>query len=373
MGRRSSVIAAVAALGCALLSACTEEEPSTPAPASPAPAASGSPSSAGPAATAPDLAAPREVATGIRVPWGLAFLPGGDALVSERNSGRILQIAAAGGAPREVYRVPGVAAQGEGGLLGLAVSPAHAQDRYVYAYFTASGDNRIVRFRLGESAAPQVIFSGIAKAGVHNGGRIAFGPDGMLYAGTGDASRRELSQNASSPNGKILRLTPDGAPAPGNPTAGSPVYSLGHRNVQGLAWDSAGRLFATEFGQNRFDEVNRIEPGRNYGWPTVEGTGDGGGRFVSPLVVWATSEASPSGAAIIGNTLYVAALAGERLWVVPLTGDGGTGQPAAQLRGIGRLRTVVAAPDGSLWVTTSNTDGRGDIRTGDDRILRFGS
>jgi glucose/arabinose dehydrogenase len=373
MGRRSSVIAAVAALGCALLSACTDDEKpaASPAPASPAPAASGSPSSAGPAATTPNLAAPREVATGIRVPWGLAFLPGGDALVSERNSGRVLQIAAAGGAPREVYRVPGVAAQGEGGLLGLAVSPTFTQDRYVYAYFTASGDNRIVRFRLGESAAPQVIFSGITKAGVHNGGRIAFGPDGMLYAGTGDASRRDLSQNASSPNGKILRLTPDGAPAPGNPTAGSPVYSLGHRNVQGLAWDSAGRMFATEFGQNRFDEVNRIEPGRNYGWPEVEGTGDGGGRFVSPLVVWATSESSPSGAAIIGNTLYVAALGGERLWLVPLTGDGGTGRPTATLRGIGRLRTVVAAPDGSLWLSTSNTDGRGDIRTGDDRILRF--
>src|SRR5687767_15030428 len=151
MRRRSSVIAAVAALGCALLSACTDDEnpAASPAPASPAPAASGSPSSAGPAA-APNLAAPREVATGIRVPWGLAFLPGGDALVSERNSGRILQIAAAGGAPREVYRVPGVAAQGEGGLLGIAVSPTFAQDRYVFAYFTASNDNRIVPLRFGD-------------------------------------------------------------------------------------------------------------------------------------------------------------------------------------------------------------------------------
>jgi glucose/arabinose dehydrogenase len=311
------------------------------------------------------------MATGIDVPWGLAFLPGGDALVSERNSGRILRVPAAGGAASEVYTVPGVAAQGEGGLLGVAVSPAFAEDRYVYAYFTASGDNRIVRFRLGETAPPQVVFSGIVKAGTHNGGRIAFGPDGMLYAGTGDAQRRQLPQDPSSPNGKILRLTPDGQPAPGNPTAGSPVYSLGHRNVQGLAWDAQGRLFATEFGQNRFDEVNRIEPGRNYGWPEVEGSGDGGGRFAAPLVVWQTSESSPSGAAIVGGSLYVAALRGERLWVVPLTGDGGTGRPAAALRGIGRLRTVVAAPDGALWVTTSNTDGRGDERNGDDRILRY--
>jgi len=382
MRRPAGVTAALTSLvfGCALLTACGDDNDgaqptgSTPAAASSAPAAS--PGSARPAVP-PNLAAPQEVATGLDVPWGLAFLPDGDALVSERGTGRVLQIAAGrsaadpGAAAREVYRVPGVAAAGEGGLLGLAVSPSFAQDRYVYAYFTASGDNRIVRFKLGEGGAPQVIYSGIAKAGIHNGGRLAFGPDGMLYVGTGDASRRELSQNASSPNGKILRLTPDGAPAPGNPTAGSPVYSLGHRNVQGLAWDTAGRLFATEFGQNTFDEVNRIEPGRNYGWPEVEGNGDGGGRFTAPLVVWKTSESSPSGAAIIGNTLYVAGLRGERLWVIPLTGDGATGQPTVQLQGRGRLRSVAAAPDGSLWVTTSNRDGRGVERAGDDRIYRF--
>ncbi|GIJ68436.1 PQQ-dependent sugar dehydrogenase [Virgisporangium ochraceum] len=372
MGLRPSVVAVVAVLGGALLGACGDEESptATPAPATsaPAPSASAGSASARPAAT-PNLGAPQQMATGVDVPWGLAFLPGGDALVSERNSGRILQIS--GGTTREVYRVPGVAAAGEGGLLGIAVSPGFAQDRYVYAYFTASGDNRIVRFRLGESAAPQVVFSGIVKAGTHNGGRIAFGPDGMLYVGTGDAQQRPLSQNPSSPNGKILRLTPDGKPAPGNPTEGSPVYSLGHRNVQGLAWDAQGRLYATEFGQNRFDEVNRIEPGRNYGWPEVEGSGDGGGRFAAPLLVWQTSESSPSGAAIIGGTLYVAALRGERLWVVPLTGDGRTGQPAAQLQNLGRLRTVEVAPDGSLWVTTSNTDGRGDERSGDDRVVRF--
>jgi glucose/arabinose dehydrogenase len=301
------------------------------------------------------------------VPWGLAFLPDGSALVAERDSGRVLQVAVGGGAPREVYRVPGVQAGGEGGLLGLAVPADHATTRHVYAYHTAAADNRIVRFELGGGGAPEVIFDGIGKAGIHNGGRIAFGPDGMLYAGTGDAAERPVSQDPSDTNGKILRLTPDGRPAPGNPAEGSPVYSLGHRNVQGLAWDAQGRLFGIEFGQNRLDEVNVITPGGNYGWPEVEGTG-GGGRFTDPVVTWRTDDASPSGAAVAGDTLYVAALRGERLWTVPVAG----GAPTAELTGrYGRLRTVEVAPDGALWVTTSNTDGRGDVRDGDDRILRF--
>jgi glucose/arabinose dehydrogenase len=280
-------------------------------------------------------------------------------------------VPAAGGRAQEVYRVPGVDPAGEGGLLGLAVSPNYAGDQYVYAYFTAESDNRIVRFRLS-GGGPEVVFDGIDKAGIHNGGRIAFGPDGMLYAGTGDAGDRGESQDPDDPNGKILRLTPDGDPAPGNPRAGSPVYSLGHRNVQGLAWDAQGRLFASEFGQNTFDEVNLIQPGRNYGWPEVEGNGDtDGGRYTNPLVTWGTDEASPSGAAIAGGTLYVAALRGERLWTVPLQGDR-LGEPRAELRDrYGRLRTVERAPDGSLWVATSNQDGRGDPRGGDDRILRF--
>ncbi|KXK63030.1 glucose sorbosone dehydrogenase [Micromonospora rosaria] len=322
-------------------------------------------------AGAPDLGAGEEVARGLDVPWGLAFLPGGDALVAERDSGRILRVAAGGGAPQQVAEVAGVAAAGEGGLLGLAVSPEFATDDLVYAYFTAADDNRIVRFRLG-GGAPEVVFSGIAKASFHNGGRIAFGPDGMLYVGTGDAGNTSSSQDPASPAGKILRLTPDGDPAPGNPTAGSPVYSLGHRNVQGLAWDADGRLFATEFGQNDVDEVNLIEPGRNYGWPEVEGEGDtAGGRYTNPLVTWSTREASPSGLAITAGTAYVAALRGERLWVVPLDGDR-LGEPSAQLTdAYGRLRTVQVAPDGALWVTTSNTDGRGDVRDGDDRVLRF--
>ncbi|WP_067546674.1 PQQ-dependent sugar dehydrogenase [Nocardia crassostreae] len=335
-------------------------EPSAPTATSTAPS---SPSGE------PDLDAGEEVAQGIDVPWGLAFLPDGGALVAERDTGAILRVRA-GAEPEQVYQVPDVDAQSEGGLLGLAVSPRYAEDRYVYAYFTSPTDNRIVRFRL--DSTPEVIFDGIAKAGIHDGGRIAFGPDGLLYVGTGDAGQTSRSQDPASPNGKIMRLTAEGEPAPGNPTPGSPVYSLGHRNVQGLAWDSAGRLFAAEFGRNAFDELNLIEPGRNYGWPDVEGTGDTrSGRFVNPLVTWTTAEASPSGIAIAGDTLYMAALRGERLWLVPLR-DGVTGEPTARFEErYGRLRTVEVAPDGALWLTTSNTDGRGDIRTGDDRIIRF--
>jgi hypothetical protein len=166
-------------------------------------------------------------------------------------------------------------------------------------------------------------------------------------------------------------MRPDGGVPAGNPFANSLVYSLGHRNVQGLAWDSAGRLFAAEFGQNTWDEVNLIVAGGNYGWPTVEGTGTDS-RFRNPLVVWSTAEASPSGAAIANNTLFVAALAGRRLWTVPLNGSGGVGTPTAELQGtFGRLRTVVVGPDGWLWVTTSNRDGRGTPASGDDRVVRF--
>jgi glucose/arabinose dehydrogenase len=312
----------------------------------------------------------RVIATGLQVPWGIVFLPGGDALVSERTTGRILRVPAAGGAAQPVMQVPGVDTNaGEGGLLGLAISPAYAQDGLVYAYFTSAQDNRVVRFKLG--GAPQPILTGLQSNVIHDGGRIAFGPDGMLYVGTGDAGNGPVAQDPESLNGKILRLRPDGGIPADNPFRGSPVWSVGHRNVQGLAWDRAGRLWETELGQDRFDEVNLIRPGRNYGWPRVEGKGDTKGwRYTNPLVTWSTAEASPSGAAIAGGALYVGALRGERLWRVPLDGAK-AGTPQALLDGrFGRLRTVVVAPDGALWVTTSNRDGRGSPAPDDDRIVR---
>jgi glucose/arabinose dehydrogenase len=319
----------------------------------------------------PDLSNPQVVATGLTVPWGMGFLPDGSALVAERNSARVLQVRP-GSAPAVVATIGGVAAGGEAGLLGLAVSPAYADDGFVYVYFTTASDNRIARFRLDAPQAQDVILSGIARASIHDGGRIAFGPDGMLYAGVGDANNTASAQNPQSLNGKILRMRPDGGvPESGNPFPGSLVYSLGHRNVQGLAWDAQGRLYASEFGQNTWDEVNQIVAGANYGWPTVEGQG-GDPRFRDPIVVWSTAEASPSGAAIDGDTLYVAALRGRRLWSVPLDGNGGAGPPTALLPDqYGRLRTVERAPDGSLWIATSNRDGRGSPVAADDRVIRF--
>src|SRR5262249_6536238 len=205
----------------------------------------------------------------------------------------------------------------------------------------------------------------------HDGGRLAFGPDGMLYAGVGDALEQDRAQDPAALNGKILRMTPDGRPAPGNPFPGSVVYSYGHRNVQGLAWDSARRLDASGLGLHRFDEVNLIQPGHNYGWPVVEGVGHDP-RFTDPLVTWPPSQASPSGVAIVDGQLYVCALRGKRLWQIPLDGGGGLGTPVPLLVGAyGRLRTVARAPDGSLWVMTSNRDGRGDPTADDDRILRI--
>jgi glucose/arabinose dehydrogenase len=217
------------------------------------------------------------------------------------------------------------------------------------------------------------VLTGLQKAGIHNGGRIAFGPDGKLYAGVGDADNTANAQNRDALNGKILRIDPDGGVPSGNPF-GSRVWTWGHRNVQGLAWDSAGRMWASEFGQNTRDEVNLIRRGRNYGWPDVEGTGDTqGGRFTNPLVTWATSDASPSGAAIIGSNLYVAALRGECVWRIPIRGAS-LGKPTRMLSGrYGRIRTVVAAPDRTLWVATSNRDGRGSPRSGDDRIIAIPS
>jgi glucose/arabinose dehydrogenase len=301
------------------------------------------------------------VATGLSVPWGLAFLPDGDALVAERTTGRILRIR--DGRKRVVMTVPGVdTGAGEGGLLGLAY-----RSGWVYAYLTTASDNRIVRFRLGGSV--HVLVDGLARAAIHNGGRIAFGPDGKLYAGVGDAGNPANAQNRDVLNGKILRMDPDGGVPSGNPF-GTLVWTWGHRNVQGLAWDARGRLWASEFGQNTFDEVNLIRRGRNYGWPLVEGKGDTrGGRFTNPLVTWPTSAASPSGAAIVGSTLYVGALQCQCVWRVPLRGAS-VGVPTRLLAGrYGRIRTVIAAPDGTLWVGTSNRDGRGAPRDGDDRLV----
>lgn len=366
---RPLVVAATALVlalsGCSL--GAPDETESGESPNLPTPSASPTP----PGGSAEDDGVGVQVLVkNLQIPWGLAFLPDGQALVTERDTRRILRITP-GGRATPVQTIQDAYAGGEGGLLGIAVSPKYATDKTVFLYYTTRTDNRIASLVLGQE--PQPIVTGIPVSGIHNGGRLAFGPDGFLYAGTGDASERGRSQDLTSLGGKILRMTTAGKPAPGNPYPKSLVWSRGHRNVQGITWDSKGRLWATEFGQNQWDEVNLITKGGNYGWPTVEGMSPDK-RFTKPVVTWKPDVASPSGAVVVGSNLLVAALKGERLWVVTLDQDKNEtdGPPRALLQSrYGRLRTVVSAPDGSVWVATSNRDGRGDPTVDDDRILRI--
>lgn len=254
----------------------------------------------------------RTVAEGLDTPWGLAPLPEGGLLVASRDAGTITRVDTGTGRKTELGEVPGVSAAGEGGLLGLALSPDYASDRMVYAYVTSASDNRVLRMIYDPArpagdqlGAPDTVFKGIPKGMIHNGGRIAFGPDRLLYVGTGETGDRGLAQDKKSLGGKILRLTPEGDPAPGNPFPDSAVYSYGHRNVQGLAWDSRQRLFASEFGQDTWDELNAIEPGADYGWPTAEGS-SGDARFRDPIAQWHTDDASPSGVAYAQGSIWTA-------------------------------------------------------------------
>ncbi|MFF7727487.1 PQQ-dependent sugar dehydrogenase [Streptomyces sp. NPDC008001] len=380
--RTAAVLAAAALLavaGCSSEDGFPGEGPRQGASAkSPGAGASSSAPPVSPAPPTGSAAVVRTLTTKLGSPWGVAVLPGGDLLAGSRDTGKIVRVGAKDGAQSEVGEVPGVVKGGEGGLLGLAVSPDFATDRLVYAYFTTDSDNRIARLRYDEAkpagqrlGAPDTVLRGIPKGTVHNGGRIAFGPDRMLYAGTGESGQRGLAQDRKSLGGKILRMTPDGRPAYGNPEEDSVVYSYGHRNVQGLAWDAAGRLWASEFGQDTWDEVNLIRPGGNYGWPVVEGKAGRSG-YVDPVEQWKTSDASPSGLAYAGGALWMAGLRGERLWRIPLDGAKPVAAPQAFLQGeYGRLRTVVAADGGGLWLTTSNTDGRGKPGADDDRVLRL--
>lgn len=366
-------VAGCLALAAVAASACAPTDARGPVPSAIAPAPS--PSSSRPAATGlwhPD-GAPGTLAQGLASPWSVVAVDGG-ALLSQRDDGAILELTPRGEV-RTVGTVPGVVSGGESGLHGLAVL-VDGSGSWLYAYHGARDDNRVVRMPLrgrpGQRTIGdgEVVFSGIPRANTHNGGRLAFGPDGYLYVATGDARDTDSAQDPQALGGKILRLTPEGEPAPGNPFDG-PVWSLGHRNVQGLAWTADGTLWASEFGQDTWDELNRIEAGGNYGWPVVEGPAEGEG-MIGPVAWWPTDEASPSGIAAIGDTVFIAGLRGERLWVVDTAGGELVEDPFAVLTGEqGRLRDVVAAPDGGLWILTSNTDGRGDPRPEDDLLLHL--
>ena len=342
--------------GLLLLTSCGDNSDQPPQPAtSETPAAASS------------LGEPETVAENLDAPWSIAFY-NGIPLVSERDSARILELDDAGQA-REVTVVEDAAPRGEGGLLGLAVHENH-----LYAYYTAKNENRIERFSISGDPGSltlgnaETILDGIPAGSTHNGGRLARGPDNMLYATAGDAGNREDAQDRESLSGKILRLTPEGEVPEDNPFPDSPVYSYGHRNPQGLAWAEDGTMYASEFGQNTWDELNVIESGGNYGWPEVEGMGDND-EYINPVQQWEPSEASPSGIAILGNSLFMANLRGARLHEIPR--ENTSHSVSHLIDEYGRLRDVTVAPDSSLWVMTNNTDGRGNPAPEDDRILSF--
>ena len=302
----------------------------------------------------------------------MAFLRSGAALVGERGTGRLLRVTA-DGAVRTLGTVAGVVAPsglGEGGLLGLALAPG--DEDTLFAYCTTASDNRVVRVDLsgGRVRRPRPVLTGIPTSTHHHGGRLLFDADGMLLVSTGDAEQAALAQDKGSLAGKVLRIRPDGRAAPGNPFDNR-TWSYGHRNVEGLAFDAGGRLWATEFGDKRADELNLVRPGRNYGWPQVEGR-SGRPGLTSPRATWSpTSSCSPAGLAITRSTAFVGALQGQCLFAVTLNGTA-AGKPKAYLaRDHGRLRSVTLAPDASLWVTTSNTDGRVQPGRHDDKILRI--
>lgn len=348
------------------------------------------------------------LAKNLTSPWGMAFLPDATVLVTERTTGRILRVGpdpaaavpnASESGPGQTTPAPGAAASGSGpagarpgpsagqlpvvpvqtiddaltsstgGLLGIAVSPNYATDHLVYIYYSTVRDNRIAKLTLG--GRPEPIVTDLPKSDTVNGGQLRFGPDGMLYASTGDTVEHVGAPNPNDLGGKILRMTPDGKPAPGNPT-GTLMYSMGHDDVEGLAWSEQGTMYAIESGDGTLDEVNLIEPGKDYGTPANEGPA-ADPKYSSPLTTWPTDEGGCAGAAFVGKVLATACVGGQRLRLLPFTSTGTIlGAPTSVLtKTFGRLRAAVAAPDGSLWVATSNRESKGSPKPEDDRILKI--
>jgi len=333
------------------------------------------------------------VATGLDTVWELAWGPDGFIWMTERG-GRISRMDPQTGSRTTVGQVD-VAEIGEGGLMGLTFHPDFATQPWVYVAHTLSNggtQNRVVRMRYNGTtiAAPEVIVQGIAGSSIHNGSRLAIGPDRFLYVTTGDASDGPIAQNRENLAGKILRLTLDGQPAPGNPF-GTRIYSFGHRNPQGMVFATDGTLYITEHGPSDNDEVNRVEAGRNYGWPTAHGRCDGdigpgelsfcGANAVAePMAIW-TPTIAPAGVAYYDHalipgfrrSLLFGTLKDETLYRLQLSSDGRSVESTEKLfdGDFGRLRAVLVAPDGSIYLGTSNRDGRGSPTSTDDRIIRI--
>jgi glucose/arabinose dehydrogenase len=372
-----AVLALLLLTGCSAAADALRPDPTwVPQPEGPPPADLPQPDQTGPA-PAPDRPGqpggpeagtaddPNVVAIGLTLPWGLAVLPDGTALVGERTTGRLLIVQPQRAPAKLVRTIAGLDHTGDGGLLGLALSPNYGTDGLVYAYVTTRTDNRVVRFALRGAVTP--VLTGIPKGRVGNGGRIAFGADGMLYVGTGDAGRPALAANRTSLAGKVLRVDTFGRPDPKNPDPDSPVYSIGHGRMAGVCLNGTDQVFTTEPGGAGQDEVNLVEMDRDYGWPG--GTRSGA---APPDREIPAATGGLGGCAVIERGLFVAASTGKRLYALPLDSSGEVGTPTSFLVGAyGRLRTVVGAPDGALWLTTSNKDGAGKPTAQDDRVIRI--
>lgn len=312
------------------------------------------------------------IAQDLNTPWEMVFLPDGDFLVTERG-GFIRRF----GKQNEKYAIPDAYEIGEGGLLGMALDPDFSKTGFLYLYLTTKEKNtlknQVMRYiyKNNQLTNKKIILDNIPAARFHNGGRIAFGPDGYLYITTGDALKPETAQDLNSLAGKILRITKEGLNAPGNPFS-TPVYSYGHRNPQGIAWDNKGNLWATEHGNNAHDEVNIIYKGNNYGWPLTKGY-EQKKNMVPPVLTSGEETWAPSGMTIWDNFLFFSSLRGQTLFSLDISMP--LKEPKLQRffkKQFGRLRALALSPDKSaLYLLTSNRDGRGNPQPTDDRIIKI--
>ena len=326
--------------------------------------------------TLPKLALITQVAKGLDTPWEIGFLPEGGILATERSG--ILALIEKNG---KQITIAGVRETGEGGLLGLALHPDFANNRWLYIYLTSNDTgtltNRVERYTYNADHTVTervVILDGIKGSSNHDGGRIRFGLDGLLYITTGDAGSPQRAQDPQALEGKILRLTDEGKVPVGNPW-GNPIYSIGHRNPQGLAWDSQGRLWATEHGPSGVetgnDELNLIEAGKNYGWPVIRGTETRDGMETPKLESGKGNTWAPGGLEIVKDVAYFPGLRGSALYAVDLN-DVRPGALHTYFKGeYGRLRVARLGPDGLLYLGTSNKDGRGSPGPDDDQLFKI--